>query len=83
MPEREHDLDQNQNDDDQFQRLALRRVNAIVEQLIEVRNNFELARDDAFPLLQINPLSRRPVQSRQLQITHQLQGVLDTLAQQR
>ena len=76
---RQDQFDQDQHNDNDFERLALHGVQAVVEQLIKVRDDFQLARDDGVPLLQIEPLPRRRMQPRQKQIADQLSITEETV----
>src|SRR5262245_35010740 len=82
-PEGQDQFHQNQNHYDQFERLALRCVDAVVQHLVKVGDDFELSRDDSVPLVQVEPASRRRMQPRQVEVADQFQSVFDPLVHQR
>jgi hypothetical protein len=45
-----NDLSQNQDNDDEFQCVALSGPDAVAEQLVEVRNDVEFARNGSLPV---------------------------------
>src|SRR6266850_1225908 len=81
--ERQQQFDQNQQDDDKFKGLALCGSDTVRQQLIKLRDDFQLVRNDPLPFVQVKALRRRRVQTSQIEIAYQLQGVLHAFRQQR
>src|SRR2546425_9947208 len=65
---------QNQDDDDEFQCVALSGSDAVTEQLVEVRNDVELARNSGLPVWQIESCRRGIVNPRQVKIANQFRS---------